>query len=97
MHAINGCDSQKHAKTVGPCDKCIFDGKYFLSHSFVNGFKDEVKSHAAAQKADKSLVNVMELEDGFAFPEGEQDDGCGSNWKAATSKELPLASKEVFE
>jgi hypothetical protein len=63
----------------------------------VDGFKDEVKSHAAAQKADKSLANVVELEDGFAFPEGEQDGRCGSNWKAATSKELPPASKEAFE
>jgi len=97
MHAINGCDSQKHAKTVGPCDKCIFDGKYFLSCSFMDGFKNEVKLHAAAQKADKSLVNVMELKDGFVFLEGEQDDCCGSNWKAATSKELPPASKEAFE
>jgi hypothetical protein len=97
MHAIDGCDSQKRAKTAGPCDKRVFDGKYFLSRSFVDGFKDEVKSHAAAQKADKSLANVVELEDGFAFPEDEQDDRCGSNWKAATSKELPPASKEVFE
>jgi len=97
MHAIDGCDSQKRAKTAGICDKRIFDGKYFLSRSFVDGFKDEVKSHAAAQKADKSLTNVVELEDGFAFPEGEQDDRCGTNWKAATSKELPPASKEAFE
>jgi len=97
MHAIDGCDSQKHAKTAGPCDNRVFDGKYFLSRSFVDGFKDEVKSHAAAQKADKTLANVVELEDGFAFLEGEQDGRCGSNWKAATSKELPPASKEVFE
>jgi hypothetical protein len=79
MHAINGCDSQKCAKTAGPCDNRIFDGKYFLSCSFMDGFKDEVKSHAAAQKADKTLTNVVELEDGFAFLEGKQDCHCGSN------------------
>src|SRR5260221_7188697 len=60
-------------------------------------FKDEVGSHAAAQKADKTLPNLVESEDGFAVPEGEEDDRCGSNWKAATSKELPPATKEVFE
>ncbi len=49
------------------------------SRSFVDGFKDEVRSHAAAQKADKTLVNDVELEDGFAFLEGERDDCCGSN------------------
>jgi len=97
MHAINGCDSQKHDKMVGMCNKRIFDSKYFLSHSFVDGFKDEMRSHAAAQKADKTLANDVELEDGFAFPEDERDDRYGSNWKAATSKELPLASKVVFE
>ncbi len=97
MHAINGCNSQKHDKMVGTCNKHIFDSKYFLSHSFIDGFKDEVRSHAAAQKADKTLMNDVELEDGFTFPEGERDDRCGSNWKAATSKELPLALKAVFE
>ncbi len=97
MHAIDGCDSQKRDKTVGMCNERIFDSKYFLSHSFMDGFKNEVRSHAAAQKADKTLTNDVELEDGFAFPEGEQDDCCGSNWKAATSKELLLASKEAFE
>jgi len=74
MHAINGCNSQKHDKTVGMCDKHIFDSKYFLSCSFVDGFKDKARSHAAAQKADKTLTNDVELEDGFAFPEDERDD-----------------------
>ena len=97
MHAIDGCDSQKRDKTAGTCDERIFDSKYFLSRSFVDGFKDEVRSHAAAWKADKTLANDVELEDGFAFQEGEQDDRCGSSWKAATSKELPPASKEAFE
>jgi hypothetical protein len=69
----------------------------FLSCSFMDGFKDEVRSHAAARKADKTLTNDVELKDGFAIPEGEQDDHCGSDWKAATSKELPPASKEAFE
>ena len=97
MHAIDGCDSQKHDKMAGMCDKCIFDSKYFLSCSFVDGFKDKVRSHAAAQKADKTLANDVELEDGFAFPEGERDDCCGSNWKAGTLKELLPASKAAFE
>ena len=97
MHAIDGCDSQKHDKMVGTCNKCIFDGKYFLSRSFVDGFKDEVRSHAAAQKADKNLTNAVELEDGFALLKGGQDNRCGSNWKAVTSKELLPASKEAFE
>jgi len=97
MHAINGCDSQKHDKKVGMCNERIFDSKYFLSRSFVDGFKDKVRSHAAARKADKTLTNDMELEDGFAILEGEQDDHYGSDWKAVTLKELPLASKEAFE
>jgi len=97
MHAIDSCDSQKHDKTAGTCDKRIFDSKYFLSCSFVDGFKDEVGSHAAAQKADKALPKPVESEDGFAFPEGEEDDHCGNNWKAATSKELLPATKVVFE
>jgi len=97
MHAIDGCDSQKRDKTAGTCDERIFDSKYFLSRSFVDGFKDEVGSHATAQKADKALPKPVESEDGFAFPEGEEDDRCGNNWKAATSKELPPATKAVFE
>ena len=47
MHAINGCNSQKHNKMAGPCDEHIFDSKYFLPCSFVDGFKDKVGSHAA--------------------------------------------------
>jgi hypothetical protein len=97
MHAIDGCDSQKRDKTAGTCDERIFDSKYFLSRSFVDSFKDEVRSHAAARKADKTFANDVQLEDGFAIPEGEQDNRCGSDWKAATSKELPPASKEAFE
>jgi hypothetical protein len=97
MHAIDGCDSQKCDKTAGMINERIFDSKYFLSCSFVDRFKDKVRSHAAAWKADKTLANTVELEDGFAILEGEQDDRCGSDWKAATSKELTLASKEVFE
>ena len=97
MHAIDGCDSQKRDKTAGTCDERTFDSKYFLPRGFMDGFKDEVGSHATAQKADKTLPNHVESEDGFAFLEGEGDDRCGSNWKAATSKELPPATKEVFE
>jgi hypothetical protein len=97
MHAIDGCDSQKHDKTAGSCDKHKFDGKYFLPCDFVNGFKDEVKSHAAAQRAKNHSPSTVEHEDGFLVPEGVQDDRCGSNWKAVTSKELPPASKEAFE
>ena len=98
LHAIDGCDSQKRDKTAGTCDERNFDSKYFLPRSFVDSFKDEVGSHAAAQKADKTLPNLVgSAEDGFAFPEDEEDDRCGSNWKAATSKELPPATKEVFE
>jgi hypothetical protein len=48
MHAIDGCDSQKCDKMVGTCDEHIFDSKYFLPHSFVDGFKDKVRLHAAA-------------------------------------------------
>ena len=97
MHAIDGCDSQKRDKTAGTCDERTFNSKYFLPRRFVDGFKDEVGSHAAAQKADKTLPNFVDSEDGFTFPEGEGDDRCGSNWKAATSKELPPATKQVFE
>jgi len=97
MHAIDGCDSQKHDKAAGTCDKCTFDSQYFLYHSFMDSFKDEVGSHAAAQKAVKTLPNFVESGDGFAFLEGEEDDRCGSNWKATTSKELLLATKVMFE
>ena len=79
------------------CDERTFDSQYFLYHSFVDSFKDKVGSHAAAQKAVKTLPNFVESDDGFAFLEGEEDDHCGSNWKAATSKELLPAMKVVFE
>ena len=97
LHAIDGCDSQKRDKTAGTCDECTFDSKYFLPRSFVDSFKDEVGSHATARKAGNTLLNVVQSEDGFAFLEGDGDDRCGNNWKAATSKELPPATKEVFE
>jgi len=79
------------------CDERTFDSQYFLYHSFVDSFKDKVGSHAAAQKAVKTLPNFVESGDGFAFLEGKEDDRCGSNWKAVTSKELPPATKAVFE
>jgi hypothetical protein len=47
MHAIDGCDLQKHNKTAGLCDERKFNSRFFLSCGFVDGFKDEVKSHAA--------------------------------------------------
>jgi hypothetical protein len=97
MHAIDGCDSQKRDKMAGLCDERTFDSKFFLSRDFVNGFKDEVKTHTAARRAEKGLSNTGELEDGFLVPEGKNDERCGSNWKAANSKELPPASKEAFE
>jgi hypothetical protein len=62
----------------------------------VNSFKDEVKSHVAAHWAKEDSPS-LELEAGFVAPKGEQDDCCGSNWKAATSKELPPALKVTFE
>ena len=79
MHAIDGCDSQKCDKTVGSCNECTFDSKVFLPRSFMDGFKNEVKSHAATWRAGKDLSNVVESKDGFADPEGKQDDRCGSN------------------
>jgi hypothetical protein len=79
MHAIDGCNSQKHDKTAGTCDEHTFDSKYFLPHSFVDGFKDEVGSHTTAWKADNTLPNLAQSEDGFAFLEGEDDDHCGNN------------------
>ncbi len=48
MHAIDGCDSQKRDKTAGSCNECTFDSKFFLSCSFMDSFKNEVKSHTAA-------------------------------------------------
>ncbi len=52
MHTIDGCNSQKHDKLAGSCDEQVFESKFFLSHDFVNSFKDEVKSHAAARRAE---------------------------------------------
>ncbi|KAI0261897.1 hypothetical protein BC834DRAFT_829607, partial [Gloeopeniophorella convolvens] len=100
MHAIDGCDSQKRDKTAGACDERRFDGELFLSHDFVNGFHGEVKSHTAARQvsqASQARARTVEAEDGFALPEDQDDDRCGSNWKAANTKELPPASKEAFE
>ena len=97
MHAIDGCNSQKCDKMAGTCDERTFHSKYFLFRSFVDGFKDEVGLHAAAQKADKTLPNFVDSKDGFTFLKGEGDDWCGSNWKAATSKKLLPAMKQVFE
>jgi hypothetical protein len=96
MHAIDGCDSQKWDKLAGASDERVFKSRFFLSCNFVNGFKDEVKSHVAAQRVDESL-NLEQLEDGFVVPKDEGDEHCGSNWKAATSKELPPRTKEAFE
>ena len=97
MHAIDGCNSQKRDKTAGMYNECTFDSKCSLPYGFVDGFKDEVGSHTAAQKADQTFLNHVESEDSVTLPQGEGDDHCGSNWKAATSKELPPATKEVFE
>ena len=63
----------------------------------MDSFKDEVGSHTTAQKVGNTLPNIVQSKDGFVFLEGEGDDCCGNNWKAATSKELPPATKEVFE
>jgi hypothetical protein len=63
----------------------------------VNGFKDEVKSHTAAERAERVLLKAVELEDGSVVPQHEDEDRCGSNWKAANAKELPPASKEAFD
>ena len=79
MHAIDGCNLQKHDKTAGTCDEHMFDSEFFLPRSFVDGFKNEVGSHTAPQNVDKRLPNLVESEDGLAFPEGKEDDCCGSN------------------
>ncbi len=97
MHAIDGCDSQKRDKTAGTCDERVFTSNLFLSRDFVDSFKDEVKSHAAADRAERAISKAVAPEDGSTVPEGKNDDRCGSDWKAATSKELPPASKEAFE
>jgi hypothetical protein len=97
MHAIDGCNLQKHDKMAGMCNKRMFDSEFFLPRCFVDGLKDEVGSHTAPQKVDKRLPNLVESEDGLAFPEGKEDDHCGGNWKAANLKELLPATKEVFD
>jgi hypothetical protein len=97
MHAIDGCDSQKRDKTAGTCDERTFSSNVFLPRDFVDSFKNEVKSHAAAERAEKAIPKAAAPEDSSTVPEGENDDRCGSDWKAATSKELPPASKEAFE
>ncbi len=97
MHAIDGCNFQKRDKMAGLCDDHVFESKYFLPRNFVDGFKDKVKLHAAARRAENDASNVVELEDGFVVPEDELDDRCRSNWKAANLKELPPPSKEAFD
>jgi hypothetical protein len=97
MHAIDGCDSQKRDRTAGACDERVFTSEYFLPRDFVESFKDEVKSHAAAQRARRDAPDATMLEDGSMVPQDEGDDRCGSNWKAANSKELPLTSKAIFD
>ncbi len=97
MHAIDECDSQKHDKMAGTCDERTFFSDLFLSRDFVNSFKDDVKSHTAAERAQRATSMAVAPEDGSAVPEDENDDRCGRDWKAATAKELPPASKEAFE
>ncbi|KAI0274602.1 hypothetical protein BC834DRAFT_839725 [Gloeopeniophorella convolvens] len=87
-------------KAAGTCDERAFESRLFLSRDFVNRFHGEVRSHAAARQssqASQARVRAVEAEDGFALPEDQEDDRCGSNWKAANTKELPPASKEAFE
>lgn len=97
MHAINGCDSQKRDKTVGTCDQHTFSSNLFLSRNIVDSFKNEVKLHTAADRAERAISKAAAPEDGSTFLNNENDSHWGSNWKAATSKELPPASKEAFE
>ena len=63
----------------------------------MNHFKDEVKSHVAAERAERATLKPVALEDGSMVPGDENDDCCSRDWKAATAKELPPASKEAFE
>lgn len=60
----------------------------------MNSFKDDVKSHAAAERVQRTTST---LEDGSAVPEDENDARCGRDWKAATAKRLTPVSKEAFE
>ena len=79
MHAIDSCNSQKHDKIAGLCNDHVFESKYFLLHSFMNGFKNKVKSHAAAYRAEKDASNVTELENGFVVPKDKLDNHCRNN------------------
>src|SRR6266850_2996092 len=91
MHAVDGCDSQKHDKTAGSCDECVFTSDYFLPRDFVESFKHKVKSHAAAKRAERAkraTADSVELDDVPTVSQGEEDDRCGDNWKAAKSKEV---------
>ncbi len=97
MHAIDGCNSQKHDKTAGTCDKRMFSSNTFLSCDFMDSFKHDVKLHTAAERAKKATSKAAAPEDSSTVPEGKNDDCCSSDWKAATSKELPPASKQAFE
>jgi hypothetical protein len=63
----------------------------------VNSFKDNMKSHVMAERARKATLVAVALENGSGVPEDKNDDCCGRDWKAATTKKLPLASKEAFE
>jgi len=90
MGATPGCDSQKRDKAAGTCDERTFSSDIFLSRDFVNGFKDDVKSHAAAERAQRATSTAV-------APGDENDDRCGRDWKAATAKELPPVSKEASE
>ena|ERR1700747_2351643 len=97
MHAIDGCDSQKRDKTAGTCDERTFSSNLFLSRDFVNSFKDDVKSHSAAERAQRATSTAVALEGGSTVPKDENDNRCGRDWKAATAKELPPVSKAAFE
>jgi hypothetical protein len=97
MHAIDGCDSQKRDKTAGTCEERTFSSDLFLSRDFVNSFKDDVKLHRAAERAQKATSMAAVLEDGSTVPKDENDDRCGRDWKAAMARELPPVSKEAFE
>jgi hypothetical protein len=78
MHAIDGCDSQKRDKTAGTCDERTFSSDLFLSRDFVNSFKHDLKSHAAAERAQRATSAAVAIEDGSAVPEDENDGRCGT-------------------
>jgi hypothetical protein len=79
------------------CDECTFSSNLFLSCDFVNGFKDDVKLHTAAERAWKATSAAVALKDGSGVPEDENDNCYGRDWKVATIKKLPSASKKAFE